>query len=190
MACSQLIDHLDEQADFQCAFYFCNYSPDDSDTCILIIRSIAAQLLRTQPDIVTYVHRKYVDVAQVTSMKRMKALLSDILAVVKGCRIILDGIDECHVEQQKGIITTFLSLQNEAADSCKILFSSRNDESHIARQLRTKTMISLTGQTDEAIALYAKQKIGELSLVFEGLDETLLADMQRQICSKAEGTTQ
>ena len=137
----------------------------------------------------TYVHRKYVDIAQTTSMKRMKALLSDILAVVKSCRIILDGIDECNVEQQKAIISTFLSFQNEAADSCKILFSSRNDESHIARQLCRKTVISLRGQTDEAIAIYAKKKIGELSQVFEGLNENLLADMQRQICSRAEGTS-
>lgn len=190
MACSQLVDHLDEPSNLQCAFYFCNFCPDDSDTCVLIIRSIAAQLLRTQPDIVTYVHRTYVDVTQITSLKRMKALLSDILAVLKGCRVILDGIDECNVEQQKLVILTFLSFQNEAADSCKILFSSRNDGSHITRQLSRKTVISLRGQTDEAIALYAKHKIGELSNVFEGLDETFLMDMQRQISSKAEGSIQ
>lgn len=187
MACSQLIDHLDEQPDIQSAFYFCSYTPDDLDTCIHIIRSVAAQLLRNQPDIVTYVYRTYVDVAQITSMKRMKALLCDILAAVKSCRVVLDGIDECNVEQQKGIVSTFLSFQSEAADSCKVLFSSRNDDSYIARQLSRKTVISLRGQTDEAIALYAKHKVCELSQVFDGLDETLLADMQRQICSKAEG---
>ena len=136
---------------------------------------------------VTYVYRTYVDNAQITSMKRMKALLREILSTFKACRIVVDGIDECDVEQQKEILSVFLALQDAAVDSCKIIFSSRNDESYIKRFLTRKSVISMRGQTDDAITLYAKQKINELSHMFGGLDERLLANMRQQISSEAKG---
>ena len=120
----------------------------------------------------------------------MKALLRDIFSTVKACRIVLDGLDECAVEHQKEIISTFLSLQDNAADSCKIIFSSRNDESHIARLLSRKTVISMRGQTDSAIALYARERTNELSDVFGGLDDKFVTKINHQICSKAKGMTQ
>ena len=138
-------------------------------------------------DTVTYAYNTYVDKAHITSFKRMRMLLGDILSTVKACRIVLDGIDECSVDQQKEIISTFLAIQKEAADSCKVLFSCRNDESHIKGALLRMSVISMKGQTGSAISLYVGEKVNELSNVFGGLDGKLLADIQQHLCSKAEG---
>lgn len=187
MACSQLVDYIQKRQNIQAAFYFCKYNLNTSDICTNVIRTVAVQLIHSYPDLVTYVYRSYVDSVRNTSIKRMKDLLREILSSLTTCRIVLDGIDECSVEQQKEIISTFLSLQDSAAESCKVLFSSRNDESHIKRLLSRKTVIHLKGQTDDAIALYVNQKVDELSHLFEGLDGGLLDAVRQRICSKAKG---
>ena len=189
VACSQLIDHIQKQPNMQSAFYFCSYSPSFTDTCTKILRTVAAQLIQSQPELVAYIYRSYVDVVKNTSTKRMKDLLHEILSSLGTCRIILDGIDECSVEQQKEIISTFLLLQDSASESWKVLFSSRNDESHIKRLLSRKTVIRLKGQTDDAISLYIKHKVNELSHLFEDLSSELLSRVRQRVGAKAQGIT-
>ena len=152
------------------------------------MRSIAAQLLQSNWDMVAYVYRTYVESVWDPSIKRMKNLIREILSGIRACRIVLDGIDECSIDQQKEIISTFLSLQDGASDSCKILFSCRNDESHIKRLLSRKTIIQLKGQTDDAIALYVDYKVSELSQSFEGLERELLDKIKQRVRVEAKGT--
>ena len=152
------------------------------------MRNIAAQLLQSNWDVITYVHRTYVESIWDPSTKRMKSLMREILSGLGACRIVIDGIDECSNDQQKEIISNFLSLQDGASDSCKILFSCRNDESHIKRLLSRKTIIQLRGQTDDAIALYVDYKVGELSQSFEGLEQNLLDKIKQRVRSEAKGT--
>ena len=152
------------------------------------MRSIAAQLLQSNWDMVTYVHRTYVESGWDPSIKRMKNLIREIFSGLRACRVVLDGIDECSIDQQKEIVTTFLTLQESASDSCKILFSCRNDESHIKRLLLRKTIVQLKGQTDDAIALYVDYKVSELSRSFEGLERQLLDKIRQRVCSEAKGT--
>ena len=152
------------------------------------MRSIAVQLLQSNWDMVTYVYSTYLESVWDPSIKRMKNIIREILSGLRACRIVLDGIDECNIDQQKEIISTFLSLQNGASDSCKILFSCRNDESHIKRLLSRKTIIQLRGQTDDAIALYVDYKVSELSQSFEGLERELLDEIKQRIGAEAKGT--
>lgn len=171
----------------QSAFYFCSYSLTSTDTCLNIIRTVAAQLIHSQPELVAYIYSTYVDVVKNTSTRRMKDLLREIISSLGACRIVLDGIDECSVEQQKEILSTFLSLQESASEPCKVLFSSRNDESHIKRLLSRSTVIQLKGQTDNAIILYVNHKVDELSHSFEDLSGELLSRVRQRICAKAQG---
>ncbi|KAL8792043.1 MAG: hypothetical protein Q9195_005384 [Heterodermia aff. obscurata] len=187
VACSQVVDHLQKLSNIQSAFYFCSYSNQTTDICINIMRNIAAQLLQSKSYLVTYVYRTYVESVWNPSIKRMKNLIREILSGLGACRIVLDGIDECSIEQQKEIISTFLSFQDGASDSCKILFSCRNDESHIKRLLSGKAIIHLRGQTDDAIALYVDHKVDELSHSFEGLEKALLDKIKERVRSEAKG---
>ena len=189
VACSQLIDHIQKQQNMQFAFYFCSYSLNSTDTCTNILRAVVAQLIQSQPELVAYIYRSYVDVVKNTSTKRMKDLLREVLSSLGTCRIVLDGIDECSVEQQKEIILTFFSLQDSASESCKVLFSSRNDGSLIKRLLSRQTVIRLKGQTDDAISLYVKHKVNELSHLFEDLSSELLSRVRQRVGAKAQGIT-
>ncbi len=169
------------------AYYFCRYSVTSIEATVLIMRSIAAQLVRCQPDIVPYVHQHYIDTALHPSPKLMRKLLREVLAGIDCCRIVLDGIDECDEMQQREVLSTFLDLQQNAADSCKILFASRNDESHIKALLRKNMIIPMKGQTDDAIRLFVNSKIAELTDKFESLDDILLDRIRYRLSSKADG---
>ena len=187
MVCSQVVDYIQKQQSLKPAYFFCSYSLTAPDTCLAVIRTVAAQLIGSHPDLITYIYRSYVENVRSTSIKRMKDLLREILSSLSGCRIVLDGIDECATDQQKEIISTFLSLQDGAGDSCKVLFSSRNDESHIKRLLSRKIGVQMRGHTDDAIALYVNQKVGDLSSSFDGLDQVLLDKVRQRMCSQAQG---
>ena len=104
--------------------------------------------MNSHSDIVTYVYYSYT--LEPNDLPQMSRLLSEILSSVKACRIVLDGIDECGLEQQKEIILAFLAIQRGAADSCKILFSCRAEDGNIKGSLIQSTVISLQGETDDA----------------------------------------
>ena len=169
------------------AYYFCRYSDTSPDTAVQIMRSIAAQLVRSLPDIVPYVHQHYIGKALYPSPKLMRKLLREVLAGTDCCRIVLDGIDECDEAQQREVLSTFLDLQQNAANSCKMLFASRNDENHIKNLLRKSTVVPMKGQTDDAIRLFVNSKVAELTDKFESLNDIALDRIRYRLSSKADG---
>ena len=146
--------------------------------------------MNSHSDIVTHAYSSYVPLAHSSyvglratyNLQRMKNLLSDILSSVKACRIVLDGIDKCHIEQQKVIISIFLATQRDAADSCKILFSCRNEEGYIKGSLIQSSIISLQGETDDAELEY---RMLERMLAGERLDTvSSLKDVENTLSSQ------
>lgn len=117
----------------------------------------------------------------------MKDLLAQVLSGLHLSRIVLDGIDECHETQQKEILSTFLSLQKNAPNSCKLLISSRVDEGYIKRMLRQNPTVRLKEHTADAISLFVEQNVAELSEIFDSLEEDLLTRIRRELCLKAGG---
>ena len=116
----------------------------------------------------------------------MKDLLTQVLASMRMCRIVIDDVDECEESQQKEVLNSILLLQREAGSSCKLLIASR-DEIQIRRILRQSSSISLKGKTDHAIALFIKNGISDLGQAFDSLDEGFVNRMQRQLSLKAGG---
>lgn len=185
--CSRLVDHLQEQQNLSSAYYFCRFSPTGTDTCVEVMRNVVAQLVKCQPDLLPHIHQNYVDKALNPSIKAMKGLLAQVLSGLHSCRIVLDGIDECHETQQKEIISTFLSLQKGAPNSCKLLISSRVDEGYIKNVLRQKPSIRLKEHTADAISLFVERNVAELLDIFHSLEDELLNRIRHELCSKAGG---
>ena len=97
-------------------------------------------------------------------MKQIKRLLTDLLASIAYCRIVIDGIDEIEEIHQKEVISTLLTLQKGAPKTCKLVISSRNDEGLIKNLLKKEvTLLPLKVQTDDAIRAYINVKVQGLS---------------------------
>ena len=185
--CSSLVDHLQEQQKVSFGYYFCRFSPNGADTCVEVLRVMVAQLVKSQPDMLPHIHQNYVDKALNPSLKVMKELLAQVLSGLPSSRIVLDGVDECHEAQQKEILSTLLSLQKNAPNSCKLLISSRVDEGYIKSVLRQMPSIRLKDHNSEAISLFVDQNVAELSDIFDSLEDDLLDRIRRELCSKAGG---
>ena len=186
--CCSMVENLLSQKMMPFASYFCNYSPISNDTVPLFLRTIAAQLIKQTPELVTWVHQNYVEKAMSPSKKNMKDLLTQVLAGMQICRVLVDGVDECEESQRKEILTSILLLQQEAGSSCKLLIASR-DEAQIHKFLRQSSKISLKGKTDHAIDLCIKNGISDLEQAFGLLDEGFVKHIQRQLSSKAGGAS-
>ena len=84
-------------------------------------------------------------------------------------------------------MSVFPELQKNAAESCKVLFASRNDESHIRSLLQQETLIVLKGQTNETIRLFVDSKIEDIKRKFGCLDDVSLDKIRFRLSSKAQG---
>lgn len=184
--CYSLVEYLQARHTTAFASYFCNYCPVGSDTLTLILRTIAAQLIKLNPDLLAYVYQNYVEKALSPNKKIIKNILSEVLASLQSCRILIDGIDECEESQQREILSSILSLQTDAGSSCKLLIASR-DEIQINRILRQSKSISLKGKTDNAIDMFIRRGVSDLRQAFDSLDEGFVDRMQRQLSVRAGG---
>ncbi|PVH71621.1 hypothetical protein DL98DRAFT_363413, partial [Cadophora sp. DSE1049] len=123
-------------------YYFCS-SKDDS--CNLILRSLALQILRKHPDLASLISKEFFH--KTCNATQIRDLLPKILATSPGARIILDGVDETTHEVQKMILRELQAVCFTNNVNCKILFSSRK-EVGLARQLAKKQSIVLDGREE------------------------------------------
>lgn len=114
-------------------------------------------------------------------------MLKEIMSSIGPTRIVLDGLDECDESVQSELIVALTEVQRSAGDKCKLLVSSR-DEPHIDRALRRKTVVSLKGETDQAIQRYIRQSVNDLRDCFQDLDAGLIDRIEQRLHSKANGT--
>lgn len=124
---------------FKVFYYLCSYQDNATETYFSILRSIAAQMIQSNPDLAEDVHDRYVITRTTQTQSKFKDLLTDLLSGIPSSRLVIDGIDECEPEEQKFIIQEFsrLTSQGGPAHICKVLFSSR-DIPTVSRHLRTK----------------------------------------------------
>ena len=143
------------------------------------MRSLAAQLLRANQDIMPYAFENYANKALPASVQHVRKLLLDLLGMIPETLIFIDGLDEYPEPQQRSMLTEILPLANVTGGQCKLLISSR-DVPVIANKMRNKPLISLRDEysgVDEDIQNYLNEALQELKDRFEGkasdMDEIL-----------------
>ncbi|KAK0110163.1 hypothetical protein ONS95_002814 [Cadophora gregata] len=139
---SSIVSKLLESQSVDTLYYFCS-SKDDS--CNLILRSLAMQLLRQHPDLASLISKEFF--RKTCNAAQIRDLFPRILATSACSRIILDGVDETAHEIQKLILREIQAVCSTTTGNCKILFSSRK-EVGLAKQLAKKTSIVLDGREE------------------------------------------
>ena len=143
------------------------------------MRSLAAQLLRANQDIMPYAFENYANKALPASVQQIRKLLSDLLGMIPKTLIFIDGLDEYPEPQQKSMLTEILPLAKVTSGQCNVLISSR-DVPVIASKMRNRPLISLRDEysgVDEDIQNYLNEALQDLKERFEGkaseMDEIL-----------------
>ncbi len=166
-------------------YYFCN-SLGAGTVCSQILKTVALQLLRKHLDLASLIVNEYVDRLLNCSIKQLRVLISQMLELVPYARIIIDGLDECSLSDQKLVLKELQSLCLRPSIRCKILFSSRR-EVHILEKLAGSQHIPFEEQEEvqSDIRLYVKYKMTKLRI--SNVD--LLKEIESILVEKANGDT-
>ncbi|KAI9855169.1 MAG: hypothetical protein M1813_000528 [Trichoglossum hirsutum] len=184
--CSQLIEHIQGKDEVTVAYYFCSHSTSRKATDVM--RSIAAQLIMANLDLLPHVVNNYVDECQSPSLSTINKLLSELVSNIQSSRIIVDGVDEYDDQEQKRLLLEILQLCQLPEACCKLFISSREMDS-IKYPLRTKPDISLKEQrreVDHAIGLYIRKNLN-IKERFRSISDAVINDIEQKVNGKAGG---
>ncbi|KAH6610672.1 hypothetical protein Trco_000692 [Trichoderma cornu-damae] len=167
--CANLLESLQQQC-FTTLSYFCKYRENIS--ALAILKTFVLSLVNESPDLTAIAFANYVEKYAKISSKLLRTMLvgspekPGLLQGVPVCRIVVDGLDECELPEQKVIINALIQLISPG--SCKLLICSR-DVPEIRRALqrnsRRLATISLSNESalvNNTIHAFAKSKIEEL----------------------------
>lgn len=188
---SLIIQNLHLRDDQITLYYFCSQS-SGPDSCSLILRTLANQLVRENLDLAPLIHHAYRQKGSTLSSPAMKKMLKVVLSTVKSTRIILDGVDECDYNVQKEVLSSLIELQKHAGENCKILVSSRETPEikkamEINKAVPAKMHMKLDGKTAEALHLYIQERVKMLKESFPNHDPGLFQRVEQRLQEKADG---
>jgi hypothetical protein len=181
-----VIRRLQEEGRFTTAYHICNSYTTGKHLLGEIMRGITVQLLRGNLDLAPYIFENYANKGLAPSASRVKALLEKLLQTIPSIGIIIDGLDEYPVSDQRTILNEMLSLSKLPGGQCRILFSNRESE-NINRKLNGKPTISLRDQNVDLkkdIELYVH---AELDTFRDTFGNALVDIIERKIVAKADG---
>lgn len=141
---SYILGRLLETEAVDTLYYFCT-SQDIHDSCNLVLRTFALQLLRQHPDLASLISNEFFH--KTCGLVQLRALLPKMLATSCSTRIILDGVDETSKEAQKLLLKELQTVCLASNPNCKILFSSRKEVS-LAKQLARNPSVVLDGRAE------------------------------------------
>ena len=184
--CSLLVEHLRTQHRFSTLYYFCSHQSTNGDTCAMVLRTIAIQLLQQNHDMVSLVYQAYLQKGSNRSGPTMRNLLTQILPISKAVRIVIDGIDEGSHETQQEVLKSLIEVQKRTGHHCKILVCSR-DEPQIQKSLVAKAHLRIGEKTVKGLGLYIKERIHVLQERIPEMNPALVMLAEQQLHSKAKG---
>ncbi|MCJ1426586.1 hypothetical protein MMC29_004489 [Sticta canariensis] len=182
---SLIIENLRIRNDRITLYYFCGQS-SAKDSCGIVLRTLANQLVRENRDLAPLIHQCYLQKGSTTSHPAMKKMLKDVLSTVKPTRIVLDGVDECDYRVQKDVLSSLIELQKHAGENLKILVSSR-ETPEIKTVMPQKMHMRLDGKTNDALHLYIQQRVKLLKENFPDYDPILFQRVEQRLREKADG---
>ena len=193
MLCAQLVQHLRHLNKGPVAFYICSLRTNKQYGLDQALRSIAARLVQHSHDHAFFVYREYIIKGIAPSISVLKQLIPVLLSGMPGCRLIIDGLDECTRVEQEEMLKVILPFATGKTTStnCKIAMFSQ-DTDYIRRTLKKHTCISLNDEVvfvDDSIKSFVQHELAELRL---SLDDMVIPDdvimtIEQMIISKAKG---
>ena len=168
----------------QVAYFFCDTKDQSKRTMLSVLRTWIWQLLILRPDLEDNLTDPYWK-GEASSKSNLSRVLIDHLEKTDSCWIILDGLDECYMDDRKEL----LELCGQISGHCKILIASR-DEADI--RLGIKEAVGSVGfahtritekDNEKDIHSYLRNKVKYLTVG----DDDLKIRITKELSSGADG---
>ncbi|PSN61329.1 hypothetical protein BS50DRAFT_534675 [Corynespora cassiicola Philippines] len=196
--CSSVVRHAADDG-VNIFYYFCSYLGRIAENSSRLLRSVAAQIVQKHQDLAIHVYENYCQSHPVPTRKGLMSLLPELLEGLGTARIVVDGIDEWAIGEQKEALrdlTRLVSL-DPSLYVCKILVASR-DTLDISRILRKKgsraALVSLSDEKENlainnSIQNFIKHKLANLPDHFSELspDAVALEKVREVLLTKSDG---
>ncbi|KAI9686269.1 MAG: hypothetical protein M1822_003925 [Bathelium mastoideum] len=170
-------------------YYFFNYRENAAKSSVYLLRSLVAQAVQRNPDIVAYVHDEYVMSHLVASLTALRELLPRVLSSFGSSRIIVDGVDECDPNEQKLVVEDVLQLRsvNTSSHICKIFISQS-----LRKQAKDAVSMSLNderGAVGDSIERFIQTRLSEVQNELDYLDPNgaVWHNIRHTLATKANG---
>lgn len=203
---NRLVAFLQTRPDSIVVRHFCNALTPVSMNYDSILRSLLFQLVRTNEDLVAYIHSlKTTEFLEKTvTPKALEDIIKNVFGAVCSnlaksytIHIVVDGLDVCDEEKQKRLIWLLERLVTPAISSTcsyKVLLVSRRTEL-LRKRMRNMSKISLNDEAKHvtsSIESYARQRFGSMrSRLHElGIGDLQVRTLSEQLAAKADGTVQ
>lgn len=94
------------------AFFYCKYSDIQKNSFTAVLRGLLLQLIQQNENLLSFVHERCASSSEVTleSPTLLKELLETSLRSCSNVYLLLDGLDECEVGEEKRITAWFTAL--------------------------------------------------------------------------------
>lgn len=155
------------------AYFYCNKQDHNRSEPKAILRSIIRQLasgprkcLPTNTVVHKTVYNLWLndrDQGILSTFAQWEDCLLELVETYPRTTIVLDALDECNIEQRKGLINLLVRLTNRGAGTTAVkVFVAARPEDDISRDLQRSHLIQMQGQNNaEDIACFVRTKLAE-----------------------------
>jgi hypothetical protein len=178
-------------------YFYCKHDHSDRDNFTSIARTLLAQLLKQDSDLLGYFYETCCKSGQSTLTSR--DLIDDLLKfALDGCPsayIILDGIDECQRDERKDIVNWFREyVQNlppqdpsgYTPDRVHCLFVSQSDGAR--RDFQGLASVTVAADNNEGdIEDYSRTEMRKLRIKFAEMTDSDAEKIVASVSTSADG---
>lgn len=183
-------------AQIRLAYFYCDYSQSNSLETIAILGSLVKQLLywvQIPQDIASEIDRsyRYRPNTRKPTANELKSILLSAIKLYTGHRVcfVIDGIDECRIEERSKLLKLLKELAESNDIMVKIFVASR-DEIDIMQQLEQYPSIRISeANTMDDISLFIRESIESKAMTQDIVvrDPKLLDDITNALLDGACG---
>lgn len=196
--CSNVVQHLEAKG-FNVLYYYCSYLTKTADSCTTLLQSLASQLIQKHQDLALFVYNDFFAVHPKATQKALVELLPKLLQAIGSTRLVIDGLDEWDVHQQKELLSCLPGILSNDRTSyiCKVLISSRDTleiSRNLVRKFKTSPVISLSSSderhaVDKSIACFVDARLAKVPSHIKDMDpqRAILDVIKQKLLRKSNG---
>ena len=182
MLSSYIIDKIEQISEFTACWFYCKFAQREKNTFLAVVRAVIAQLVKKNDSLRPHIihARSNSGSTELASQNAAKHLAEDCIRTSKQVCLVIDGLDECGLDERKSIISFFTGLaktMDGTEPGCfRALFVS-TDEADIRKCLTTAKIIHMRATDNRSEMMeYSRKwstKIQELHQLSDAKTETI-----------------
>jgi hypothetical protein len=170
------------------AYFYCEYSDQESQTALLFTRSLLRQLSSQcglAPAVVAEFYRKTKnDIKDQAWFIELQDVLHRVASTFTQCYLVIDALDECEANHRSGIFGVLENFRRRV--STRVFASTRPHLSNIGQSFKNATQIEVTASGTD-LQTFLSRMIDEHPDSEYIMDYALKSEILNKLCANAHG---